>query len=411
MALSAEPTDPDYESDDVASYRTELVMRYGPGQIRALPPRLLQPNPLRGRNNRLQWASWWHIVKRVVYDFGYDAMVDKAATLTYYTVLSLAPTIVAAYSIVLLLLPRGSADGVELIDELIVNYLPPSLHDDAGAFVHAIVGTSADSTVALVISILVSLISASAYVRAFSRSANVMYGRAEGRGIVRTWLGMWGVTVLLVVGGVALMLAALLRESIVLGVLEPIAEPLHITGTVEYLTSIFLPVWRWVRYPVIVVIAVVLLAMLYYLTPNVRPGKLRLLTLGSTFALIVCGLVWGGFSVYLTVVGVSSAYGAFGTALAVLVGTWLGNLCLLIGVKIDAEVLRVKEIQAGYGSEEFIHAAPKSDAAVRARLRQLRSLRKSAAAIEKSSPRVGSGRGHASMRVKGQQPEDNPAAE
>ena len=34
----------------------------------------------------------------------------------------------------------------------------------------------------------------------------------------------------------------------------------------------------------------------------------------------------------------------------------------------------------GYGSEEFIHAAPKSDAAVRARLRQLRSLRKSAAA-------------------------------
>lgn len=94
-----------------------------------------------------------------------------------------------------------------------------------------------------------------------------------------------------------------------------------------------------------------------------------------------------------------------------LVGTWLGNLCLLIGVKIDAEVLRVKEIQAGYGSEEFIHAAPKSDAAVRARLRQLRSLRKSAAAIEKSSPRVGSGRGHASMRVKGQQPEDNPAAE
>ena len=209
MALSAEPTDPDYESDDVASYRTELVMRYGPGQIRALPPRSLQPNPLRGRNNRLQWASWWHIVKRVVYDFGYDAMVDKAATLTYYTVLSLAPTIVAAYSIVLLLLPRGSADGVELIDELIVNYLPPSLHDDAGAFVHAIVGTSADSTVALVISILVSLISASAYVRAFSRSANVMYGRAEGRGIVRTWLGMWGVTVLLVVGGVALMLAAL----------------------------------------------------------------------------------------------------------------------------------------------------------------------------------------------------------
>lgn len=393
---------------DVASYRTELVMPYGNGHIRALPPRALQPNPLRGRHNRLQWASWKHIVQRVVFDFGGDAMVDRAATLTYYTVLSIAPTIVSAYSIVLFLLPRGSADVNELLDEFVATYAPEALRGEATEFLHAVIGSPKDSTIALVVSILVSLLSASAYVRAFSRSANVMYGRAEGRSLLRTWIGMWGVTVLLVIGAVGMLLASLLRESIVLAVVEPIAEPLNITGVVEYLTSIFLPVWQYVRYPFILAVAVFLIAMLYYLTPNVRPGRRRLLTIGSAFALAVIGLVWGGFVLYLSLVGVNSAYGAFGTVLAILISAWLINLCLLLGVKIDAEVLRVKEIQDGYGSENFIHAAPKADAAVKARLKMVRALKKTAEDIEKVSPPVGNGRGHSTLRVEGNEPSRPP---
>lgn len=37
------------------------------------------------------------------------------------------------------------------------------------------------------------------------------------------------------------------------------------------------------------------------------------------------------------------------------------NIVLLLGVKIDAEILRAKELQAGYDSADMIQAAPRAE--------------------------------------------------
>ena len=349
------------------SHRAELILPYGVGELQLAQPRARFDDPL-APGQRLTRPAWKLVLKRVVSDFSNDAMVDRGATLTYYTVLSLAPLLLAAYSIVALVLPREEASVNALLRDLIGNYVPAELQQETLNLLLSIIGTPSQSTVALSASVVISLLSASAYVRSFARNANLIYGRTEGRNIVVTWTTMWIITLVMVVGAVIIILGALLTDSIVTAVLGPIARPLQLEAALEYLTGIFLPVWAYVRVPVIVITAIALISVLYYFAPTVRPGRFRLLSLGATVALLVIGLIWFAFGWYLSAVGVRSPYGAFGTVLAVLALVWVMNIVLLEGVKIDAEVLRAKELQVGMDSASLIQAPARSNEAVKFRL-------------------------------------------
>lgn len=348
---------------DVVAHAAEFVQPYGPGDIETVEPAYKRAEPLR-RGNWLSWKAWKLVFARTAMDFGPLAITDRGATMTYFSVTAFAPMLLAFYSMVTLLFPTDETALHDMIGGLIDEAVPEALRAQAFDLFLTVVGTPAQSTIALVISMLVSLLSASAYVRAFSRSTNVIYGRTEGRGLPVTWLTMWAITLLLVLGLVVVVAALVLRESIIDAVLGPIAEPLGLTGAVNYLNQILLPVWEWARYPAVVVAAVVLVSCLFYFAPNVRPGRFRLLTVGAIFAMLVIGAEWLLFGWYLSTFGLRSAYGAFGTVLAVLVAVWVMNIVLLLGVKLDAEILRAKELQSGYDSEFLIQAPPRSQDSV-----------------------------------------------
>lgn len=360
------------DKDAGSSSRAELVLPYGVRQVDVVPPAGALPDPLTVRGNRLSGPGYRLVFRRLVADFSVDAMVDRAASLTYYTVLALAPAILATYSLVILLLPREGADAPQLLRELVARYVPETLRAQALDLLNTIVGTPSENTWALAISVAVSLVSASAYVRSFSRNANVIYGRVEGRNFVVTWVTMWLVTLVLEAGALVIILALALRESLVAGVLGKVADPLGLTEEVEYLTRIFLPVWQWLQLPFVALVSLGLLSLLYQVTPNVQRGRFRPVTWGSFLAFACSAVIWTGFSWYVSAVGVRSAYGAFGTVLTVLVLVWVMNVVLLLGVKIDAEVLRAKELQVGYDSESVIQARPKSADAAKFRLQMER---------------------------------------
>lgn len=360
---------------------TDYVVPYGPGELVHVPQHSDRPDVFT-KDNRVTPQGWIYVAKRVIADFSVDAMLDRAAALTYYAVLSIAPMILAVYSIATLLLPRDEAAVNDIIDDFIALYVPEALEDEALRFLLTVIGTPAQSTIALVVSIVVSLLSASAYVRSFSRNANVMYGRMEGRNLLRTWFTMWVTTLIMVLGVIVIIVGTFLRESIVNGLLQPIAEPLGMTEAVDYLTKIFLPVWDYARFPVTIVTAIALISILYFVSPNVRPEKFRLLTLGSSMALTAIFIIWLGFSWFIGTIGISSAYGAFGTVGAVLVLVWVMNVVLLEGVKIDAEVLRVKQLQAGYDAETIIQVPPRSTKAVDFRLKVQRWIDRSASVLK-----------------------------
>ncbi len=343
--------------------RPALIQPYGPGPIDALAPEVADSNVLQ-RGNRLGWKGWKLVCARTVFDLGPLAITDRGASMTFFSVTAFAPMLLAFYSMVTLLIPTDETELRNMVAGFIDNNVPEALRPQATDLFLAVVGTPAQSTIALTLSIIISLLSASAYVRAFSRSTNAIYGRTEGRSLWVTWLTMWAITLLLVAGLVVVMAALVLREDIINAVVGPIAEPLRLQGVVDYLNQILLPVWEWLRYPAVVATAVVLLSCLFYFAPNVRPGKFRLLTVGAVFAMLVIGAEWTLFGWYISTFGVRSAYGAFGAVLAVLVAIWVMNIVLLLGVKLDAEILRAKELQMGLEAKTMIQAAPRADKAV-----------------------------------------------
>lgn len=321
------------------------------------------------KGNRLRRESWSLVLHRTWNDFFHDAFTDRAAGMTYFTLMAFAPTVLAAYSIATLIFSSRKEEVEQLTSEFIEQYIPSSFSEEADAVVSAIIGSSAQGTFALIVSLAISLFSASAYVRAFARTANTVYGRVEGRGIIRTWSLMWGLTAIIVIGAVIVLFANLLRDTVISEAIYPLAGQVGLEDAATYLVQAFLPVWNWLRFPVTVVVILTLIAVLYHFSPNVRPSRFRWITYGSVVALAGTVGVWGLFGLYITYLAGASAYGALSTILALFMAIWLMNTVLIVGIKIDAEVLRAKELQLGMHSERFIQASPRSDASSRAQAR------------------------------------------
>ena len=337
------------------------------------------------KGNRLRRESWGLVVRRTWNDFFHDAFMDRAAGMTYFTLMAFAPTVLAAYSIATLIFSSRREEVEQLTSQFIEQYIPSSFSEEANVVVSAIIGSSAQGTFALIVSLAISLFSASAYVRAFARTANTVYGRVEGRGIIRTWSLMWGLTAIIVIGAVIVLFANLLRDTVISEAIYPLARQVGLEDAATYLVQAFLPVWNWLRFPVTVVVVLTLIAVLYHFSPNVRPSRFRWITYGSVVALVGTVGVWGLFGLYITYLAGASAYGALSTILALFMAIWLMNTSLIVGIKIDAEVLRAKELQLGMHSERFIQAPPRSDASSRAQARAQKRLEYKAREISDSA--------------------------
>ncbi|MDK6839889.1 hypothetical protein QP263_14910, partial [Enterococcus faecalis] len=81
----------------------------------------------------------------------------------------------------------------------------------------------------------------------------------------------------------------------------------------------------------------------------------------------------------------ASAYGAIGTLIAVIIACWVMNIILVVGVKLDAEVLRAKELQVGYNSERHIQAPSRATVAARKYVHNQSTLEQQARELKRTS--------------------------
>ena len=308
-----------------------------------------------------------YVLRRVFREFFLLGIIDMAAMLTFFTLLSVAPTILAIYSIATIVLANNAELVVELSADFITAYIPQEYQTTVTDLVHAVIGSSAGGIVGLIVGTVVALWSASAYVRAFSRCANTVYEQTEGRPLIAKLATMLGTTLFMVVGMVLILASVMLNETVVNATLGLIAEPLGLSRVLDYLLGVFLPVWRWLKWPIIFTLAVLLLAVLYYVTPNVRQARFRWLSIGAFSALLGIALVSAGFWFYLTYFTALGSYGAIGSVLALMFALWGANIFLVLGVKIDAEIERVHQLQAGVPAERQLQLPPRSTRRTRQR--------------------------------------------
>jgi membrane protein len=112
------------------------------------------------------------VLKRTVREFREDNLTDWAAALTYYSVLSIFPGLAALVAILALFGSEGTIDSLlEIIDDI----GPASAVDTFRDPVETVVNSNTGAGLALVLSLALSLWTASGYIGAFMRASNAIY--------------------------------------------------------------------------------------------------------------------------------------------------------------------------------------------------------------------------------------------
>jgi membrane protein len=298
-----------------------------------------------GASRDLTGASWRYALRRTVRELQADNVPDLAAALTFWAMLAVAPAAMALVSLFGLV-----GDGERVVADVLdtVGDMAPGLDLDAVAPVVEDLAAQEAAGLALLGGLAVALWSASGYVNAFARAMNRIYEVDEGRPFWKLRPAMLLVTLVTLV-----LVAAVCAAMVASG---PVAEAI---GSAIGLSDAVVAVWEVAKWPVIVLLVGLAIAVLYHGTPNVRRARFRWITVGSFVAIVVWALATLTFGLYVALVGYDRAYGALAGVLVFLLWIWLTNLALLLGAQLDAELERARELQAGIEAEESIQLPPR----------------------------------------------------
>ncbi|SFY49845.1 hypothetical protein STEPF1_03085 [Streptomyces sp. F-1] len=266
-------------------------------------------------------------------EFRKDQLTDRAAALTYYGMLALFPTLLVLVSL-LGITGRSTTDRL-LAD--IRQLAPGSARDVLTRSVEQLQNSAGTGSVLAVVGIVVALWSASGYVAAFIRAANAVYDMPEGRPVWRLLPVRVGVTTVLLV------LAVLSAVIVVFS--GPLARR---TGQALGIGDTALTAWSIAKWPVLVILVVVMIAILYWACPNAKVRGFRWITPGSVLALVIWMAASAGFAVYVAnFASYNKTYGTMAGIVVFLVWLWISNLALLLGLEFDAETVRQRAVAGG----------------------------------------------------------------
>jgi len=301
-------------------------------------------------------GSILYILRRAIYKFGANGGTDMAAALTYFTVLSIFPALLAIVSLL----------GVFGHGEESAAVILAFLKDNAPAQMYAIMEDpikqiTGDHGAGLVLltGILSAIWSASGYTGSFGRALNTVYNVREGRpGWILKPINVL-VTAMLIILVVLMILMMLLGVT----VLDMVGQYVPATVDMELIKLIWLN-GRWI---LILLMAIGLITLLYAATPNVRRYKAWRLSSGAALALAGMGLGAFGFTLYANNISKYNAtYGLIGGVIVMLLFIWIMNNMLLFGAHLDAEIMLMRQIIAGEDDHGHLKVQPRSTSASRA---------------------------------------------
>jgi membrane protein len=270
-------------------------------------------------------------LKRTLKEFSEDNLTDWAAALTYYGVLALFPALIALLSIV------GLLTNPQELTEALTAVVPAQAAETLNPVIEQIAGNTGTAGFALILGIAGAVWSASGFVGAFTRAANVVYETPEGRKI-------WKLKPLqLLVTLVGILFAAVIVAMLVLS--GPVVEAI---GSAIGLGDTALTVWNVVKWPVMLVVLALMIAVLYYSTPNVKLRGFKWMSPGAGVAILVAVVASAAFAFYVANFGsYNKTYGTLAGVVIFLIWFWLINVALLFGIELDAEIERTKELKDG----------------------------------------------------------------
>lgn len=293
--------------------------------------------PDRGRMAASPWRipprGWVDILWRTLRETGEDRLTVVAGSVTYYTLLAIFPGVGVFVSLYGLF-----ADVAEVEKQLLQlsAVFPPDVTRLTGEQMIRLAGADSEGlSFAFVASLLLSVWSASAGMRALFDGLNIAYDETERRSYAVRAALTYGFTLALVV--FLAVVSALL-----------VAAPIALARA--GLADTWLAAVRW---PLVFLVATLAFSVAYRYGPSRQRARWRWLTPGSAFAsaLWIGGSV--GFSWYLNnVAGLDRVYGSLGAVIGFMLWIWFSVMIVLIGAELNAEIEHQTALDSTTGPPE-----------------------------------------------------------
>lgn len=266
-------------------------------------------------------VGFFELCKRTFKAFGDDDMSTYAAALAYRALFALFPFLL--FLIALL----GFLHVPQFFDWLrnqAAMALPPQAMDQVNPVIDQL---QTQNSGVMSVGVVVALWTASVGVRSLMNAMNKAYAVEEGRPVWKLYILSLVYTI-----GLAIMLLAA-AGLMILGpqIMEWVANQIG-------LGSLFVTLWTWLRWPAIVLLLVLAVAVMNYFMPDVKQ-EFRFITPGSAVAVLVWIVASVGFGLYVSNFGnYDATYGSIGAIIILLFYFYISSAVLLLGVEMNAVI-------------------------------------------------------------------------
>jgi membrane protein len=271
---------------------------------------------------------------RTVREFREDKLQHWAAALTYYAVLSLFPALLVMVALVGLFADPDSV--TRFLTDVIGALGPESAVDTFKGPIESVTANRGAAGILAIVGIASALWSASGYVGAFTDASNTIYEVEEGR-------PFWKLKPLqILVTFICISLVAVTALALVVS--GPLATAV---GEALGLGDAAVTAWQLGKWPVMLLLVLLILHVLYYASPNAKVTK-KWVSPGALLTLVVWIVASALFALYVANFGsYNKTYGTMGGVVVFLLWLWLTNIAVLLGVEFNAELERTREIERG----------------------------------------------------------------
>lgn len=269
-------------------------------------------------------SGWKDVAKRTLAEVKADNVPMMAAAVAFAGLLALFPGVIAAMSIYGLVTdPAAAADAA--------TELTAALPADAASLITDQMQSVADSEssalgIALLISVLGALWSASGGMGMLIKALNNAYDEDEDRGFVE----VRGLAIAMTLGAIVFFAVSITLIAVVPAVIDGIG--LGVVGTVAAQIA------RWLLLAGLVALA---LAVLYRCAPDREDAKWRWISPGAVLASVLWLLGSAAFSLFVSNFGsYNETYGAIAGVIVLMLWLQISALVVLLGAELNAETER-----------------------------------------------------------------------
>lgn len=280
----------------------------------------------RGRNadspQQIPAKGWMDIGWRIYTQFQDDRLLAVAAGVVFYMLLALFPAVAALVSL------YGLFNDPVTINEqlsLLSGVMPASGIDIVREQVTRLTETSSNAlSFGFLFGLGLALWSANAGMKAVIDALNVVYDEREKRSFVRLTLVAFAFTI-----------GALIFVMLAIAAIVVLPLVLAWVG-LETRTGQIISLLRW---PALLLVVLVWLAVLYRYGPSRTRAQWRWLSVGGLFAAFAWLAGSALFSWYLSnFANYDATYGSLGAGIGLMMWLWLSVIVILLGGEINAEM-------------------------------------------------------------------------